>query len=376
MSYYKDDEFQNNCLSGYPRPKQMKGYIASIRKHILVPIQCEALIDDIESIIQDKKYQGRLFDGLGTISVLMDDLVSLARVGNYKAQGYIEQTFNTSKQSINLWKGVLKQYIEFLQTLAPTIKTKHNRYSITPWNNTVNKIKEIIAECNASNGMESLLAKFGSHDNFVKAVVENSYFFSEDDVQVRFKAICDDLHNGKPLFARKSIDAKVQSNGMFHGINGNYQATLNIPIKIDPTGNREVQTLITNLTGYTVSSGKGSIFQNFIISHIWGKAFDPRNFTNLWNLAIVPAWGNFLLDKTDSQDELTLKMINTFKAIAIKRYKMSKLPWNHIGICYKDMQPDRKYIVHGTYSIHIIKNKAKNGNARPYGSIVKRKITI
>ena len=224
--------------------------------------------------------------------------------------------------------------------------------------------------------MESLLAKFGSHDNFVKAVVENSYFFSEDDVQVRFEAIRDDLHNGKPLFARKSINAKVQSNGMFHGINGNNQTALNIPITIDPTGNREVQNLITNLTGYTVSSGKGSIFQNFIISHIWGKAFDPRNFTNLWNLAIVPAWGNFLLDKTDSQDELTQKMINTFKAIAIKRYKMSKLLWESIGICYKNMQPDRKYIVHGTYSIHIIENKTKNGNTCPYGSIVKRKITI
>ena len=141
MSYYKDKGFQNNCLSGYPRPKQMKGYIDSIRRHILLPIHCEVLIDDIESIIQDKKYQGRLFDGLGTICVLMDDLVSLARVGNNKAQGYIGDTFNTTLNSIGAWKGVLKQYIEFLKTLTPTIKTKHNRYSITPWNNAVNTIK-------------------------------------------------------------------------------------------------------------------------------------------------------------------------------------------------------------------------------------------
>lgn len=376
MSYYKDDDFQAICLSGYPRPKQMKGYIDSIRKHILVPIHCEVLIDDIERIIQDKKYQDRLFDGLDTICVLMDDLVSLARVGNHKAQGYIESTFDTSKNSIDAWKGVLKQYIEFLKNLSSAIKAKHNSYSITPWNNAIKTIGEIIVECNASNGIESLLEKFGSHENFVKTVVKNSYFFSVDDVQDRFDTIYDDFHKRKVLYARESIDANVQSHGLFHGIDENTKQALNIPISIDPTGNREVQSLITNLTGYTVSSGKGSIFQNFIISHIWGKAFDPRNFTNLWNLAIVPAWGNFLLDKTNSQDQLTLKMINTFKAIAIKQYKMSRLPWASIGKCYKNMLPDRKYIVHGTYSIHIVENKAKKGITRPYGSIVKRNVTI
>ena len=90
----------------------------------------------------------------------------------------------------------------------------------------------------------------------------------------------------------------------------------------------------------------------------------------------MPAWGNFLLDKTDSQDELTLKMINTFKAIAVKQYKMSRLPWASIKKCYKNMLPDRKYIVHGTCSIHIVENKAKKGITRPYGPIVKRKVTI
>lgn len=377
MSYYKDNDFQNSCLSGTLKlKKQYRGYIDSIRNHILEPLHCTALIDDIELIIQDKKYQDRLFDGLGTICVLMDELASLACVGNNKAQGYIGGTFNTSLNSIDAWKGVLKQYIDFLQTLAPTVKTKHNRYSITPWKDATKTIEGIIAECNASNGTESLLALFGSHDNFIKAVVENSYFFSADDVQDRFKVIQNDLQNGKALYTRKSIDVNVQSNGLFHGMDENTKAPLDIPITIDPTGNREVQNLITSLTGYTVSSGKGSIFQNFIISHIWGKAFDPRNFTNLWNLAIVPAWGNFLLDKTDSQDELTLKMINTFKAIAIKRYKMSRLPWASIKKCYKNMLPDRKYIVHGTYSIHIVENKAKKGITRPYGPIVKRKVTI
>lgn len=377
MSYYKDHDFQNNYLGGsLSTRKKKKGYINSIKKHILEPIRCCALIDDIELIIQDKKYQDRLFDGLGKICILMDDLASLARVGNNKSQSYIENTFHTTKNSIDAWKGVLKQYIDFLKTLTPIIKTKHNRYLVSSWNNSVKTIEGIIVECNASSGMESLLAKFGSQENFIKAVVENSYFFMKDDVYDRFNVIYVDLKKGKVLSARKSIDIKVQSNGLFYGIDENTQETLNVPISIDPTGNREVQNLITTLTGYTVSSGKGSIFQNFIISHIWGKAFDPRNFTNLWNLVIVPAWGNFLLDKPDSQDELTLKMINTFKAIAIKRYKMSKLSWNSIGKSYKDMCPNRKYVVSGTYSIHTIENKTKNGNARPYGAIKQVKVTI
>ena len=72
----------------------------------------------------------------------------------------------------------------------------------------------------------------------------------------RFEEICDDLQNGKALYVRKSIGVNVQSNGLFHGIDENTKAPLDIPITIDPTGNREVQTLITSLTGYTVSSGK------------------------------------------------------------------------------------------------------------------------
>lgn len=366
MSYYNDDKFQEECLSCYKRPKQMKGYIDSIRERILKPIECEVLIRDIENISQSR-YHERLSGDLGKICTLMDDLVSLARAGNNKAQKYIKEKFQTSYNSIDAWKGVLNKYKDFLEKPDSTNKT-NKKYKITSWKQAAKKIDGIIAECSASNGIESLLAKFSSHEDFVKTVVENSYFFSEKDVKHRFEKIKDDLKNRNPLKVRKSTDDKVQSDGEFHGID----EKLNIPISIDSTGNREVQTIIEDLTGYTVSSGKGSIFQNFIISHIWGKAYDPRYFTNLWNLAIVPAWGNFLLDKSDSQDELTLKMINTFKAIAFKRYKMSTLDWQSINLCGKNMRQSGKYVVSGTYFIHVIENK----NGRIYGAIKKIRVTI
>lgn len=373
MSYYKDDEFQTRCLGGCKRPKQMKGYIDSIREHILKPIECEVLITGIENIIQSRK-RNYLFDGIDIICVLMENLVSLSRAGNNKAQEYIENKFNTSYNSIDAWKGVLKQYKEFLKEFVekPTLKT-NKRYSITAWKKAIKTIESIIVECNASNGLESLLAKFGSQEDFVKAVVENSYFFSSSSAENVHKSLCTKLQNNTRLHARKSADGKVQSNGMFHNINENSQKVLNIPISIDPTGNRYVQDIIFDQTGYTVSCGRRSIFQNFIISHIWGKAYDPRYFTNLWNLAIVPAWGNFLLDKSDSQDELTLKMINTFKAIAIKQYSMNKLNWQSIGLCRKSMRPSRNYVVSGIYSIHIIENKKEN---RPYGAIKIVKVRV
>ena len=39
--------------------------------------------------------------------------------------------------------------------------------------------------------------------------------------------------------------------------------------------NRDVERLITNHTGYSLA-GKNAIIRNYIISHIWGNASDPR----------------------------------------------------------------------------------------------------
>lgn len=88
------------------------------------------------------------------------------------------------------------------------------------------------------------------------------------------------------------------------------------PIIIDNDGNAQVRSLITDATGYLVGAGKDNIFQNYRISHVWGRAFDPRYFTNLWNIVIVPSWANDLLDKPNAiKGSLESKLQSTIMKI-------------------------------------------------------------
>ena len=189
--------------------------------------------------------------------------------------------------------------------------------------------------------------------------------------KARFIEISKDFKSGEQLYARKS-KARQDDNSFFYNsdINKDYKS---IPIIKDSDGNKEVKNLIEKETEYTVSGGYDSLFQYYIISHIWGEAYDPRNFTNFWNIVIVPAWANFLLDKHGSDDELTKKFINTFKAICIKHYKMEDMKWESIDKVFKNIEPNHDYIVQGTYKINVI-NKKRKGN--DYGAIETVEITI
>ena len=173
------------------------------------------------------------------------------------------------------------------------------------------------------DGFNELIVFLGE-EKFIKSVIESSFFFD--------KKIVDDQRNDifkklgeQPIPARKTT--KTQSGIPEVGVNtkiGNldiYQINgCNIPVKLDGDGNEQVRKLIRSKTGYTISEGN-CIFKNYIISHIWGKAYDPRYFTNFWNIVIVPAWANSLLDKnSDDEDSIEYKLKETFKKICVKLY--------------------------------------------------------
>lgn len=133
------------------------------------------------------------------------------------------------------------------------------------------------------------------------------------------------------LKARHTINNKiVQASGkLSEGDKGVYtikdSTTQNREFKfrvhIDIDGNRFVRNLINNKTGIIVSQGKSSILQNTIISHVWGRAYDPRYFTSLWNIVLIPAWANSLMDKEDSPAEtLASKMRATYMKICSELY--------------------------------------------------------
>ena len=144
------------------------------------------------------------------------------------------------------------------------------------------------------DGMKSLLKILGE-DNFIKAVIENTYFFSPRLVHSRFEELSKLIFDGNDIPARRSTQDdiyRIEGERRFFVDKG-----FECPVKLDKDGNAEVRRIINAKTGYTISQGKKSIFQNYFISHIWGRAYDPRYFTSLWNLAIVPAWANSLMDK-------------------------------------------------------------------------------
>ena len=184
------------------------------------------------------------------------------------------------------------------------------------------------------DGMESLLDILGEN-GFIKAVIENSYFFSPRLVHSRFEDMVESINKSENLHARKSMQEDIyqknEKNILF--VDGSFKQ----PIVLDKGGNAEVRSIINATTGYTISQGKGSIFQNYCISHIWGRAFDPRYFTSLWNLVIVPAWGNSLMDKmadeeSDEVEHLAAKLKSTIMAVCWKLYDMDNLDWACMGV--------------------------------------------
>lgn len=149
------------------------------------------------------------------------------------------------------------------------------------------------------------------------------------------------------------------------------------PILIDNDGNAKVRSVINEITGYTVSAGKENIFQNYRISHVWGRAFDPRYFTNLWNIVIVPSWANDLLDKPNAiKGTLESKLQSTIMKICEMLY------FNDKCISKQDVQrlimPDYPKIINendvisSTQEIekdHAIPNERiinKSDNKNPY----------
>ena len=204
------------------------------------------------------------------------------------------------------------------------------------------------------DGMESLLKILGE-DGFIKAVIENTYFFSPTLVHSRFEELSELIFDGKDIPARRSTQEdfyRIEGARRFFVDKG-----FECPIKLDKDGNAEVRRIINAKTGYTISQGKKSIFQNYFISHIWGRAYDPRYFTSLWNLAIVPAWANSLMDKmadeeSDELEHLAAKLKSTVETVCWNLYEMEKLCWGNLKM-EKPQMFSSDYVVSQTFSVHI-----------------------
>ena len=248
------------------------------------------------------------------------------------------------------------------------------------------------------------LAREIGFDEFIQYAIEQCYFFQPEIIIDRRDELTN-IFSSKSL--RQVLPARKTEKGnhsltyrhnppgvvksTFEELDSSGHIIFSWPIIRDKDNNDATRKMIKKYTGYTVAEGIDSIFKNYIISHIWGKAYDPRYFTNMWNIVLVPAWANSLLDK-DNADEGTLEYIlkETIMKIIIKLYGISSKDkyWNNHFSALKTVMPQKKKSQKvKQFSINIINNHdyhmstvtpraITTHKTNPVGYIVKKTITI
>ena len=307
-------------------------------------------------------------------------------------KSFIEKTFKDKERSNHL--SYLNKYQIFVDnifngTISLSTPDPNDNYDkvLTSVRKSINKSRD---------GMKSLEMYLGEED-FIKLAIESSYFFSPDLVKKRFDEIKDyickeqtkdikDPGVGKGCkvhYLPARYTAKEDANGVkiqkrdndglvFFMHNSQplciiYQENARKKDKEDCSentcgggnGNTRVCQLIKRCTGYALGKKADERdFKNCIISHIWGNAIDPRYFTNLWNIAIVPAWANHLLDK-DETGTLGSKLKATIQKIITVLYTFDSYDWESIKYDWESIKMDvptcnEEEVLHGNYHINTI----------------------
>ena len=289
-------------------------------------------------------------------------------------------------KKLNDHRSALKKLRVFLRSMRNNVQDRTYLSKKNP-NNSISSPLDALDDIRNSfkkdsldriDGFSVLINSLGE-EAFIKSVIESSFFFSKEIVDAQRKDIFNKLGK-QPIPARKTT--KKQSGIQGVGINTKiggcnvYQINgCNIPIVLDRDGNKQVRDIIKAKTGYTISSGRKCIFQNYIISHLWGKAYDPRYFTNFWNIVIVPAWANSLLDKeSDDEDSIEYKLKEMFKKTCVALYGLDdpqlSEEWKdmagRMGMTSNEVFPS-KTKKDPTYRISVIHEK-NDGAGLSYGS--------
>lgn len=302
-------------------------------------------------------------------------------------KSFIEKTFKDKERSNHL--SYLNKYKEFVDNICNGTISLSTPDPNDNYDKVLTSVRESINK--SRDGMKSLEMYLGEED-FIKLAIESSYFFSPMLAKKRFDQIKDyickeqtsdiiDPGLGKRCkvhYLPARYTAKEDANGVKIQKRDNdglvffmhesqplciiYQENARKKDKEDCSentcgggnGNARVCQLIKRCTGYALGEKADERdFKNCIISHIWGNAIDPRYFTNLWNIAIVPAWANHLLDK-DETGTLGSKLKATIQKIITVLYKLNTntYDWNSIGMDAPKCNEEE--VLHGEYQLNII----------------------
>jgi len=347
-------------------------------------------------------------DLIGVFAIENDRLYVNALFEEWKAE--IDEK-NNLKTTLNRLS-YLQKYRQFVETIVYGKKrlSKEDNAILNGIRNALSSVR--ISINNSQNpkvdGMDSLI-EYIKEEKFVKLAIESSYFFSPDLVAERFEEIKEYICQQKvvdPAFKDKEVKylparytSKEDPTNAADGVHECDQTVGIVYFKLPNAsqrlcviyqegargknkecgentcggGNGDTRAcqLIKDRTGYDLGTTTNKKhFRNFSISHIWSHAIDPRYFTNLWNIVIVPAWANHLLDKDEKGT-----LASTFKA-TIQKIITELYDFNNFGWASIQMTPpsyNNKEVISGRYQINIIEQKS--GNA-PLGEIRKKPVSI
>ena len=331
-------------------------------------------------------------DLIGVFAIENDRLYVNALFEEWKAE--IDEK-NNLKTTLNRLS-YLQKYRQFVETIVYGKKrlSKEDNEILNEIRNDLSSVRNSIN--NSQNpkvdGMDSLI-EYIKEEKFVKLAIESSYFFSPDLVAERFEEIKEYICQQKvvdPAFKDKEVKylparytSKEDPTDAADGVHECDQTVGIVYFKLPNAsqrlcviyqegargknkecggntcgggnGNARVCQLIKDRTGYDLGTTTNKKhFRNFIISHIWGHAIDPRYFTNLWNIAIVPAWANHLLDK-DETGTLGSAFKATIQKIIIDLYKLGdnkNYDWKSIEMDAPTFNEEE--VLHGNYQINTI----------------------
>lgn len=275
------------------------------------------------------------------------------------------------------------------------------------------------------DGMDPLIDKLGEAE-FIKLAIESSYFFSKDIVKSRHDQIVKYIEEYKYKYKCKYNKCKCKYKSSDCIVDPAFESysIKRLPARISPNkdtivqeqyvntktvyfyaskdeesnenplceiyqdgyrkpkaavdygfgggnGNTRVCQLIKNLTGYNLGAKtEAKSFKNYVISHIWGNAVDPRYFTNLWNIVLVPEWASHLLDKNEPAGTLSSKLKATIMKICDTYFQMKDFEWGKISLSQPKITVSDVFT--GDYMINVI----EGGNEISKGNIKRVKVEI
>ena len=344
-------------------------------------------------------------DLIGVFAIENDRLYVNALFEEWKA--FIENKNQNNLKTVLNRLSYLQKYRQFVETIVYGKKrlSKEDNEILNEIRNVLPSVRDSIN--NSQNpkvdGMDSLI-EYISTKQFIKLAIESSYFFSPKLVKERVDEIKDYINMHKkvdPAFSAGNYKVKYlparysEANGGHERDESAGEVYFKLPNASQRlcviyqegargknkecggntcgggNGNARVCQLIKDRTGYDLGTTTNKKhFRNFIISHIWGHAIDPRYFTNLWNIVIVPAWANHLLDK-DEKGTLASTFKATIQKIITELYDFNNIYWSSIQMTPPSY--NNKEVISGRYQINIIDHKS--GNA-PLGKIWKKPVSI